>query len=424
MNTLQEPLAAPFPPPCPSGPNRTDPPTSKANHNPNVNPAALDPLRCEFTSSDGRQCRMQRAHFCAHHSSKEKTDRGSPDAALGGLEALCGDLTTATNINRALSQTFLLMAQGRIAQKQAVAFGYLAQLLLQTVPGIRSEFVSAFGYSPWEANLKSKLSPQPHAPSVVILSESASGGERRISPPPSPEREISPTSPHDEPEPSPSASSTPPHEPDYASLLSRSRDLFDGKYDATPEGRREANALVAELELMKPPASKPPRGLRARAIELVKRLRAQKPPAAKTPPTAAANRSPRPIAPAAPSPAAPSELPPTRPGIPQSEDAPPSLNPGNNRGFPTVVQAAIPETLARFTVTNEPPSPTPTPAPPVPGITLTRTGHTTDWYAPASWSNPSQPGLFPSRKEKLARKLRGMSNYRLRHLQHLNSRGL
>src|SRR6202035_4220276 len=82
------------------------------------------------------------------------------DGSLPSLEALCGDLTTATNINRALAQVFLLMAQGRIAQKQAVAFGYLAQLLLQTVPGIRSEFVSAFGYQPWATQLKEGLERQ------------------------------------------------------------------------------------------------------------------------------------------------------------------------------------------------------------------------------------------------------------------------
>ncbi len=58
-------------------------------------------------------------------------------------------------------------------------------------------------------------------------------------------------------------------------------------------------------------------------------------------------------------------------------------------------------------------------APPAPDP-LNRTGHTTDWYAPASWSIRRQPDPFPSRKEKLARKLRGMSNYRWRHWQHLH----
>jgi hypothetical protein len=51
-------------------------------------------------------------------------------------------------------------------------------------------------------------------------------------------------------------------------------------------------------------------------------------------------------------------------------------------------------------------------------------GHRTDWYAPPSWSKTKPPDPCPSRKEKLQRKLRGLSNSALRHLQHRNSRGL
>src|SRR5258708_35325354 len=61
-------------------------------------PAALEAQRCQFTFSDGRQCRNQRAHLCLHHYSKEQRDfgaAGAPDAALVGL---CADLTTATTI--------------------------------------------------------------------------------------------------------------------------------------------------------------------------------------------------------------------------------------------------------------------------------------------------------------------------------------
>src|SRR5712671_3343108 len=208
MNITQEPLTAALPPPCsietPAASNRTDLPANKANNNVNLNPAAPDPSRCEFFFSDGRQCRMQssgRSHqqdelspvkkvqFCAHHASKQERDPGATSAPhhaleLPELQALCGDLTTATNINRALAQVFLLLAQGRIPQKQAVAFGYLSQLLLQTVPGIRSEYVSAFGYHPWEEKLKHSLERKParegpadesdDATSVVILSSSES----------------------------------------------------------------------------------------------------------------------------------------------------------------------------------------------------------------------------------------------------------
>ncbi len=54
---------------------------------------------------------------------------------------------------------------------------------------------------------------------------------------------------------------------------------------------------------------------------------------------------------------------------------------------------------------------------PIPGFTLTRTGHSSDWYAPASWSSP-RPNPFPSRQEKLKQSLRTMSNSRWRRLQH------
>src|SRR5438445_12597935 len=139
MNIAQKLLSVVLPPPSSGHSPNSNPQNSDRTQDSTFN---LNNSRCQFTFSDGRRCRNQRASLCVHHASRE-FERGAkvpPDAALGGLVALCSDLTTATNINRALAQTFLLMAQGRIPQKQAVAFGYLAQLLLQTVPGIRSEF--------------------------------------------------------------------------------------------------------------------------------------------------------------------------------------------------------------------------------------------------------------------------------------------
>src|SRR5580700_7233419 len=183
--------------------------------------------RCQFTFADGRQCRnpakvypprrnvyqqdelsphqrvelspvkdkeVPPAQLCAHHAPKPK--RGAKRVSdASALEALCSDLTTATTINRALAQTFLLMAQGRISRKDAVAFGYLSQLLLQSVSGVRAEYVAAFGYRRWENKLKTGLAsnqndaddppPSPqnpgNEPNGVILSESASADERKIS---------------------------------------------------------------------------------------------------------------------------------------------------------------------------------------------------------------------------------------------------
>jgi hypothetical protein len=145
MTTVKEP---------PIGPNFSPPPCSDKDSDNNSNQH-----RCQFTFSDGRRCRNSRAPLCAHHASKQR--RGGKGAALKApeLEVLCADLTTATNINRALAQTFLLMAQGRISRKDAVAFGYLSQLMLQSVSGVRAEYVAAFGYSQWENKLKTSLMP-------------------------------------------------------------------------------------------------------------------------------------------------------------------------------------------------------------------------------------------------------------------------
>ena len=61
---------------------------------------------------------------------------------------------------------FRLLAKNHITRKDAVAFGYIAQLLLQTVPGVRAEAVSAFGHKAWASHLQSTLTPQPNPPAA------------------------------------------------------------------------------------------------------------------------------------------------------------------------------------------------------------------------------------------------------------------
>jgi hypothetical protein len=258
--------------------------------------------RCQFTFADGRQCSnpakvyqqdelspvrdkkvVNSAQLCAHHSPKQK--RGAKRVSdASALEALCSDLTTTTNINRALAQTFLLMAQGRISRKDAVAFGYLSQLLLQSVSGVRAEYVAANGYRQWENKLKTSFPP--HAdddpepspqnpgtdPNGVILSESAPADERRISPSVPQERPLAERIMG---------------KPDYADILSRSLDMLDRKYDFTPEGRSESNKLALELELMKPAPAKPAKDFFGQTVDLMRRFRdadQQKSGAASVPP--------------------------------------------------------------------------------------------------------------------------------------------
>jgi hypothetical protein len=437
-----------------------------------LNPSAS---RCQFTFSDGRQCKTPPAEFCAHHAPKQKRGaRRVSDASA--LEALCSDLTTATSINRALAQTFLLMAQGRISRKDAVAFGYLSQLLLQSVSGVRAEYVAANGYRQWENKLKTSLipdtddDPEPspggdNTHSAVSFGKSGDSArtvipsersERGIPPKPLPVNKsgvakrqkgmsIRPLLPHKEVE-RPLAERIM-GQPDYADILSRSLDMLDRKYDFTPEGRSEAKKLALELELMKPAPEKPAKDFFGQTVDLMRRFRdaeernaADDPEPSSLPPEAFLNYYGHPIKLAVPydsGTATPgcahpnaSTLQPEPPTIPDPQTcspgrgdfvAPPSRRHRKPRSHSSASACAphseLPSQLPISATTAMPDSA----AGP---DDEHHEGHRTDWYAPPSWSNLRKPDPCPSRKEKLQRKLRGMSNSALRHLQHRNSRGL
>src|SRR2546427_2077383 len=178
MTTVQEPLTGAIPPfpffiENPADLHRADLPTNSSreshgdqelsrvnNVRPETSPNPL-PERCQFTFSDGRQCRMARSEIhpsrCPFHAEREDQLFGDP--APGGyvvgatldlpeLFSACRDLTTAAGVNRALGQVFRLLAQRRISRQEAATFGHLAQLLLRTISLMRQEnLTSGFGPS-------------------------------------------------------------------------------------------------------------------------------------------------------------------------------------------------------------------------------------------------------------------------------------
>src|SRR6266566_2334858 len=158
MNTVQEAIPnTAFPPPCrfPDLQNQ-DRSEDSTHNNARPDPAALDtnqlPDRCQFTFSDGRQCRMARSEIhpsrCPFHAEREDQLFGDPSPGgyvvgaaldLPELYSACRDLTTAAGVNRALGQVFRLLAQRRISRQEAATFGHLAQLLLRTISATRAE---------------------------------------------------------------------------------------------------------------------------------------------------------------------------------------------------------------------------------------------------------------------------------------------
>jgi hypothetical protein len=236
-------------------------------------------------------------YFCLYHATKEEELYGllyprEASANSAELEPMSGELSTATDVNRALGQVFRLLARGRISRRDAVAFGYLGQLMLQSVPGVRAEYVAAFGYRAWTEKLtvqigssgsaakdcqQGALSPlnkvneserslrerglsaasPPASPAAAPVDPAAASAElpalHKIPIAAGPVREI----PAQHSAASVSARPADPA-PDFEGLLARSLDAFDGKFDTTPEGRRELHRLMFDLEELAPTAM--PRG--------------------------------------------------------------------------------------------------------------------------------------------------------------------
>src|SRR6266702_5814007 len=180
MNTVQEAIPnTAFPPPCrfPDLQNQ-DRSEDSTHNNARPDPAALDtnqlPDRCQFTFSDGRQCRMARSEIhpsrCPFHAEREDQLFGEPSPGgyvvgaaldLPELYSACRDLTTAAGVNRALAQVFRLLAQRRISRQEAATFGHLAQPLLRTIAIARAEHPIAErqkGVSPRESHGDQELS--------------------------------------------------------------------------------------------------------------------------------------------------------------------------------------------------------------------------------------------------------------------------
>ena len=125
---------------------------------------------------------------------------------LPELYSACRDLTTAAGVNRALAQVFRLLAQRRISRQEAATFGHLAQLLLRTITLAHAESVDA-----------PAVSAHANATGPVILSEQR---ERRISPQPAPELDISfPPSPVCEHVPCGHPGTAPPHQTSFATEM-------------------------------------------------------------------------------------------------------------------------------------------------------------------------------------------------------------
>jgi hypothetical protein len=145
--------------------------------------AVLDPRRCQFSFTDGRQCRMQSAQpvLCSSHAStraQAETNQSRQKFATS-LAPLSGEFRTATEINCALGKVFLSLAQNRLPRRDAVALGYLAQLMLQTLPGVKEEYIAGLGYQQWKESLDAALQEDPQDDATEPIANAAAAEESR-----------------------------------------------------------------------------------------------------------------------------------------------------------------------------------------------------------------------------------------------------
>ena len=112
--------------------------------------------RCNFMYADDRRCRNLIQNpgnpFCFYHceAARKKNQAATPAqadpadddvATRAFLEWLSlYPLDTATNLNRALNQLFLLLLRNRISGRQADHLLRTIRLMLTTVPDLRDEF--------------------------------------------------------------------------------------------------------------------------------------------------------------------------------------------------------------------------------------------------------------------------------------------
>jgi hypothetical protein len=110
-------------------------------------PAASSELvaasQCQHISPRGQHCRMLRAvdeSLCPYHLRQTQASQSDPEALAAELLESTGNLNTADRVNALLANVVKQLARQRIDRRDALAIGYLAQLLLNTVPGVQKEY--------------------------------------------------------------------------------------------------------------------------------------------------------------------------------------------------------------------------------------------------------------------------------------------
>lgn len=101
---------------------------------------SVAPNQCTHINARGRRCRLlissDHDSLCPQHLRRSAASQPDTEALAAELLDATGNLNSADEVNALLGNVTKLLARKRIDRKDAVAFGYLSQLLLCSLPGI------------------------------------------------------------------------------------------------------------------------------------------------------------------------------------------------------------------------------------------------------------------------------------------------
>lgn len=123
-------------------------------------PAQERDHQCQQVTSDGRRCLMSRmrghASLCFVHAQRQQKIL-DPKRVVAELLGPFEDLKTANAVNHALATLFLMVAQNRIPCRNAATLAYIGQLLLQSLPPVKTEIRDAGEHWSWSRAIRQVL---------------------------------------------------------------------------------------------------------------------------------------------------------------------------------------------------------------------------------------------------------------------------
>ena len=151
-------------------------PKARSSKHPSA-PAAPD--RCLFADARGHQCRLFRLDthpsLCFFHAGQEQQFLDAERVAAE-LASLSGGFKTGNDVNHALGKLFAVVAANRIPVRNAAVLAYIGQLLLHSLPTVKSEIQAGNNFAVWDQLVRSTIGKAFPSRSAGAVATSPSAG--------------------------------------------------------------------------------------------------------------------------------------------------------------------------------------------------------------------------------------------------------